>query len=126
MNENITINAVKFITLWTLEKVFVDVHERPLTSEAIHFLFLVEDFNKVQDGKEVMIGASKMRRENECQSTNDTQREVHSTLPDIVDRNIRRLRVFSAQQCPSGTCTSIEPKCLSCSSLARDRAEISS
>lgn len=66
VNENITINAVKFLTLWALKKILVDVHERPLTSEAVRFLPLVGDFYEVCDGEEMVIRSGEMGGENQC------------------------------------------------------------
>ena len=60
VDENITIDAVKFFAFGTLEKIFVTVSERSLTSEAVGFLFFVRSFYEISDGKEMMIRPGEM------------------------------------------------------------------
>lgn len=72
VNENIAIDAVNFLAFWALEERLVGFEERTLTREAVICLFFVWHFEEGLDGKEMMIGAGKMRSKNQRETTNDT------------------------------------------------------
>lgn len=71
VNENIAVDAVESFTFRAFKKMFVGVVEVTLTCEAVTGLLLVENFDKVGDGKQMMIGASEMWCKHKRQSADN-------------------------------------------------------
>lgn len=71
VNENIAVDAVESFTFRALKEIFVGVVEGTLTCEAVTGLLLVDNFDKVCDGKQMMVGASEMWRKHKRQSADN-------------------------------------------------------
>lgn len=69
VDENITIDTVVLLTVWTLEQMFVHLIIRSLTSEAIRSLIFIFYFDETGDGEQVVIGACQMRCQDQCETT---------------------------------------------------------